>query len=215
MLRLHALLCSLALVTACGRTDSAADAGAPDSGVDAGPVDKTAACASTFGNAIGAVGFARFDGTVLAVLPPGNATCTSPNSTPVVIELTMSGAVYRMVVDVNDLNSPGTIRFKSVSHELIGGPWADGWHTGVPLDYISAFGLHSVNFEGLSTADAVARLTDALTLGAHVSIFATAAGEVDSAHLIHRTKNSQDGAIVVDLDGTPTWLLLNFSNYVF
>ena len=89
------------------------------------------------------------------VLAPGNKTCVAPNSTHLVLELSFSGAVYRMVVDVNDLASPNTIRFKSISHALIGGPWADGWHTGIPLDYVSDLGLHSTDFSILSTSDAV------------------------------------------------------------
>ncbi|MGZ6066578.1 MAG: hypothetical protein ACXWVM_29540 [Polyangiales bacterium] len=200
----------------------AADAtdASPDGDVADGAVDKTAPCVSTFGGAIGSVGFARFDGTVVAVLPPGNTTCTAPNKTHLVIELKLTGVVYRMVIDVSDTTAPGTIGHHTLTHDLLGGPWSDGWHA-MPLDYTSAFGLHSADFPKEPTADAVAEITNALDLGAHVSIFATAQGEVDSAHLVHRvqkgtTASNTDGAIVVDVDGaSPRWLLFSFSDYTF
>lgn len=178
-------------------------------------VDKTASCVSTFGNAIGSVGFARFDGTVLAVLAPGNKTCVAPNATHLVIELEFSGAAYRMVVDVDDLGEKGTIHMATLSHALVGGPWQDGVRA-VPLDYVSVLGVHASSLVSTPTADAVAAITDALSLGAHVSVFATAQGEVDSAHLVHRNLNGQDGAIVVDVDGaSPKWLLFSFANQPF
>jgi hypothetical protein len=199
--------------TGAGAGDSGAS-GDGSGGGDAGS-DKAAGCVGTFGTAIGAVGFARFDGTVVAVLAPDNKTCTAPNATHLVVEMTFSGAVYRMVVDVNDLVSQGTIRAHTLTHAMVGGPWSDGWHA-VPLDYPGTFGLHDRDFLAESTADAVATITAALEIGAHVSVFATAQGENDSAHLVHRNLANQDGAIVVGVDGaSPTWLLLSFSNQTF
>jgi hypothetical protein len=119
-----------------------------------------------------------------------------------------------MVIDVDDTDAPGTIHGTTLSHAMVGGAWADGWHA-VPLDYVTTFGLHSTTFPAMTTAAAVAEITGALDLGAHVSIFATAQGEPDSAHLVHRNLTSQDGAIVVDVDGSPTWLLFSFSNQTF
>ena len=62
---------------------------APDASVDANDasIDKSAACASTFGQAIGTVGFARFDGTVVAIVPPGHPTCAEKNSTHLVLQI--------------------------------------------------------------------------------------------------------------------------------
>jgi hypothetical protein len=197
-----------------------AESGALDAGVDAdasaadASVDKTKGCVSTFGSAIGAVGFARFDGTVVAVLPPGNKTCTAPNSTHLVLEMSFSGAVYRMVVDVDDTANPGTIRAKTISHPMIGGAWSDGWHT-ASLDYQIDLKLHDTDFTSEPTATAVTAITAALDIGAHVSVFATAMGEVDSAHLVHRNLPKQDGAIVVYVAGSPTWLLFAFSDQTF
>jgi hypothetical protein len=178
-------------------------------------VDKTAMCASTFGNAIGSTGFARFDGTVVAVLPPGNNCEDAGNRTHLVLEMTFSGAAYRMVVDVDDTSAPGTIHAHTMMHDMIGGPWQDGIHA-VPLDYAGNFNLHTADFPSESTSDAVTAITNALDIGAHVSVFATAVGEVDSAHLIHRNLSGQDGAIVVGVDGpSPTWLLFAFADQSF
>jgi hypothetical protein len=188
------------------------DADAPDAS-DAGP-DKSAACASTFGAAIGTVGFQRFDGTLLAIVPPGDLACAMPNSTHLVLQLQMQGAVYRMVVDVSDVNKTGWVGATTKQHALVGDAWSDGWHA-VPLDYVGALGLHSTDFTQVHTADAVASITSQLTLGAHVSVFATAAGEKESAHLVHKSVANQDGAIVFDVDGSPSWLLFAFADQTF
>jgi hypothetical protein len=220
------------LVVACSGSSSPsiatsdaapADAEVQDATVDASPdvsdaaadVDKAAPCVSSFGAQIGSVGFARFDGTVVAILAPGNKTCPAPNSTHLVLELSFAGAVYRMVVDVDDTSAQGTIHAHTITHPAIGGPWQDGWHD-VPLDYVKDLGQKSSDFASTSTADAVASITNALSLGAHVSVFATAQGENDSAHLVHRNAPNQDGAIVVDPDSAaPRWLLLAFADQVF
>jgi hypothetical protein len=178
-------------------------------------VDKSAPCVATFGQAIGSVGFARFDGTVVAILAPGNRTCPAPNSTHVVVELKFSGAVYRMVIDVDDTAAKGTIHARTITHPSIGGPWQDGWHA-VPLDYVKDLAQSSATFSSSATADAVASITEALDLGAHVSVFATAQGENDSAHLVHRNAANKDGAIVIDPDGpAPKWLIFAFADQVF
>jgi hypothetical protein len=227
------LVASPLTVVACSGSSSSSspadDAGAGDSPSSDGPaapsdaspetadasVDKSKPCVSTFGQAIGSVGFARFDGTVVAILAPGNKTCTAPNSTHLVLELAFSGAVYRIVVDVDDLAASGTIHTRTITHAMIGGAWKDGWHA-VPLDYVTDLGQKSTDLVSTPTAGAVEAITSALDLGAHVSVFATAQGENDSAHLIHRNLTNQDGAIVLDVDAsTPTWLLFSFADQTF
>jgi len=221
-----ALCCGLAAVSviACSSSSAlpaAAGAGGADGGNEgavrdaAADVDKAAACAKTFGQAIGSVGFARFDGTIVAVVPPNDQACAEPNSTHLVLQMAFAGAAYRMVVDVDDTDAPGSIRSHTMSHALVGGAWKDGWHS-VPLDYVADLGLKAPDFTSVKTADAVASITEALELGAKVSVFATAQGEADSAHLVHRNLTGQDGAIVVGVDGaSPTWLLFAFSNQTF
>src|SRR4051812_39193939 len=90
-MRWHTLLF---VAAACGSSSGETpDAPAPDAS------DKSAACASTFGNAL-TNAFGRLDGTVLAVVAPGNQRCAMPNGTHVVVQVTMDGAAYRMVVNV-------------------------------------------------------------------------------------------------------------------
>ena len=49
-----------------------------------------------------------------------------------------------------------------------------------------------------------------------VFLQATAQGEADSAHLVHRNYTNQDGAIVIGVDqASPTWLLFAFSDQSF
>ncbi|MGH7284189.1 MAG: hypothetical protein ACRELY_21900, partial [Polyangiaceae bacterium] len=170
---------------------------------------------SSFGEAIGSVGFARFDGTVVAVVPPNDQACAEPNSTHLVVQIQSEGAVYRMVVDVDDVAASGTIHTTTIQHALVGPAWADGWHS-VPLDYVSDLAMHSSSFTTNDTATAVQATTGALDIGAHVSIYATAQGEADSAHLVHRNATNADGAIVIDPeDPNPTWLLFAFSDQSF
>ncbi|MEO8874331.1 MAG: hypothetical protein ABI461_01990, partial [Polyangiaceae bacterium] len=131
-----------------GSSDAATkeDAGAiDDSGSSADvatDVDKSAPCSKTFGQSIGSVGFARFDGTVVAVVPPNDQACTEPNATHLVVQIMSEGAVYRMVIDVDDNQAHGTIHSEQIQHALVGGAWADGWKS-VPLDYVTDLGVHS------------------------------------------------------------------------
>ncbi|HEY1954126.1 MAG TPA: hypothetical protein VGH28_00890 [Polyangiaceae bacterium] len=207
-------------VLACSSTPAPVDASTDDAQVDdvvdaAIDVDKSATCAASFGQAIASVGFARFDGTIVAVVPPNDQACAEPNSTHLVVQIEAQGAVYRMVIDVDDNAAPGTIRTAEITHALVGGAWADGWHAG-PLDYVGDLATHDTSFASTDTASAVAWATAPLEIGAHVSIFATAQGEADSAHLVHRNLTNQDGAIVVDPESaSPTWLLFAFSDQSF
>jgi hypothetical protein len=210
------IACSSSSALPASTTTGGAD-GSSEGAVRDGPadVDKAATCAKTFGQAIGSVGFARFDGTIVAVVPPNDQACAEPNSTHLVLQMEFAGATYRMVVDVDDTAATGSIRSHTLPHGLVGGAWKDGWHS-VPLDYVADLGLKASDFTTVKTADAVASITEALDLGAKVSVFATAQGEADSAHLIHRNLTGQDGAIVVGVDGaSPTWLLFAFSDQTF
>ena len=212
---MRGLWVALALCACSSAPAPQADAGAEAAADVAPDVDKSASCVATFGDQIGSVGFARFDGTVLAVLPPNDQACPAPNSTHAVLEIEAKGAAYRMVIDVDDKFSPGTIETHTLAHALVGPPWSDGWQT-VPLDYVGTLGLHSTDFASMSTNDAVAWLTAPIQVGAHVSVYATAQGEVDSAHLIHRNAPNADGAIVVDPESAaPTWLLFAFADQSF
>jgi hypothetical protein len=201
-----------------GSTQADAAADASSSAMDApADVDKSATCAATFGTALTA-GFARIDGTVVAVVPPNDQACAAPNSTHLVIQVKMGGAVYRLVVDVLSNVAPPDVYFYEMDAPLsAGGAWADGWHTGVSLDYVTTLNVHSTPFVAMKEADLVAKITSEIDLGAKISIFATAGTtEPDSAHLVHRNVTNQDGAIVIHPDtGTPHWMLMRFNEQSF
>jgi hypothetical protein len=193
----------------------AGDVGAADAGSD---VDKSAPCVSTFGSALTAA-FGRLDGTVVAVLPPNDQACPAPNSTHMIIEVMMGGAVYRMVVDVLSTSGSPEVLIDEIDAPLVAGPWADGWHAGVVLDYVTTLAVHSTSFMPMPQADLVTKITSEIDLGAHISVFATSGGaadEPDSAHLVHRNLTNADGAIVVHPESAqPHWVLLSFAEQTF
>ncbi len=161
-------------------------------------------------------GFGRLDATLVAVVPPNDHACADLNSTHLVIQGEMNGDVDRMVVDVLSNQGSPDVWFYELDAPLVGEPWAEGWHTDVPLDYATTLGLHSTQFTEMTETPLVTAITNELTLGAKVSIFATnGSTEPDSAHLIHRNTTNQDGAIVLSPDGAPHWLTMRFDEDVF
>ncbi len=178
-------------------------------------VNKAATCADAFGESL-TNAFGRIDGTVLAVVPPGDETCADPNATHLVLQVTLSGVAYRMVLDVlSDVGNPDVFFFEEDA-PLAAGPWAEGWHPGVSFDYVLTLGLHSTVFTEMTETPLVAKVTSEIVLGTHVSVFATSAGEPDSAHLIHRNLTNQDGAIVLDPESaSPHYLLFRFAEDTF
>lgn len=208
------LLAPLAL-GACGggSNDQPVDA-SPDAAPDA--IDKSATCAPTFGNQL-TNAFGRLDGTIVAVVPPNDQMCAEPNMTHLVVQMRMGGDVYRMVVDVLSSQGSPDVGFFELDAPLVGPAWGDGWHPGLALDYPSQLMVHATQFTPMKQADLVAKITSELELGAKLSVFATSAGEPDSAHLIHRGKvASQDGAIVIGPDtASPHWLVMKFDENTF
>ena len=200
----------------------ASDAGREDGGgsaSDASTVDanKAAACASAFGNEL-VPAFGRLDGTVLAVLPPASNQCALPNSDHVVLQVTMHGAAYRMVVNVHsDLAGDPRVQMAEVDAPLAGGAWAEGWHTTAAVDYPTTLSVHSTGFTPYDMAPLAQRIADFIPLGDKISVFATAATAYkDSAHLVHRNGSNHDGAIVVGAStATPKWLVFHFDGQVF
>lgn len=203
----------LVLVTAaaCGSSQASPDAARPDGGGD-----KAAGCASTFGTEL-TNAFGRLDGSVLAIVPPGNTTCTAPNSTHVVLQVTMHRAAYRMVVNVLSTSSDPHVWLGAADAPLAGPAWSEGWHPGVPLDYVATLGLAKTAFAQASEPEAIGRLEQAIAIGAHVSVFATSSGgaQADSAHLVHRNATNADGAIVLDPESAPHYLLTAFPEQTF
>jgi hypothetical protein len=189
-----------------------------DLAVDGG-VDKSAMCASTFGNAL-TNAFGRADGTVLAVVRPQDQQCALPNGTHLVLQLTIDGQAYRMVINVmsDRAGQDPRVQLLQMNAPLPGDPWSEGWHTGpgVALDYVSTLGVHSTDaFMPYDIGPLVDLLTDAITLGMPVSVYATSSGGA-SAHLVHRNAPNADGALVLDpTSANPTWFLFHFVEQVF
>jgi hypothetical protein len=209
------------LVAGCGGpTPSVADAGL-DSGaaIDAGDDDasKAAACASTFGAEL-TNAFGRIDGTLLAVVGPSDTQCVMPNDDHLVVQVTMHGAAYRMVVNVLSTGAVPDVFYATVPAPLAGGPFAEGWHPGYALDYVTTLGVHADAFAAHPMAELVEIVTAQLELGAPISVYATSSGGsyAHSAHLIHRNLADADGAIVLGPDtASPRYLLFRFSDQSF
>lgn len=206
----------LVMVVACSSSKTAAvtDAKPIDAAPDAYP--GAAACASQFGSAL-TDSFGRLDGTVLAVVPPADDDCAGVNSTHVTVQVTMGGAVYRMVVNVlSDSNQPGVYLFET-DQPLAGSAWSEGWHTDAPLDYATTLDVTKSQFTLADQNTAIARVEQFVQIGARISVYATSSGgsDADSAHLIHRNLTDEDGAIVIDPDTSPHYLLTAFSEQSF
>lgn len=207
------LLLVVALLAAC-RDPAPAQPDAPpaDARADA-PTDKAARCASTFGTALTSA-FGRLDGTILAVVPPDHPTCPMPNGTHVVLQVTMANQAYRMVINVLSTSPDPHVWLGETDAPLAGEPWSEGWHPGVALDYVTTLGVSKSQFTEAGELAAIARLEDALVIGAHVSVYATSSGGA-SAHLVHRNLTDHDGAVVINPESAPHYLLSAFPEQTF
>ena len=200
-----------------GGSSSSSSAGGGGSAPDAGPpIDKAKDCADTFGDALTA-GFGRIDGTVLAVVKPSDTQCAMPNDDHVILQVTMNGAVYRMVINVEStFGSDPRVSIAEVDKPLSDPPWSEGWHLGVQFDYVQTLGIHYDIFTPYSLTELSDKIADAITLGSKVSVYAHTSGGA-SAHMIH--KNSamfEDGAVVLDAaSASPRYLLFRFDDQAF
>jgi hypothetical protein len=205
----------LPLVDAGGATDGSAPV------LDAGPsdvaivnVDKAAQCAASFGSALTAP-YGRLDGTVQAILKPGNATCALPNRTHVIVQVKALGEVYRMVVNVLSNSADPDVRFARVSKPLPAPAFAEGWQPTAKLDYVTSFNVHNADFGKVPAAELADKVVDAINLGDEISVYASTSGG-NSAHLVHRNKPDADGAIIVAPNSaSPRVLMFHFAEQVF
>lgn len=198
-----------------GDAQAALDAEAPS---DAKPdVAVDARCASSFGTELTAP-FGRLDGTLLAIVSPGNEVCALPNKDHVIVQVSMRGAAYRMVVNVeSDRSADPRVFVRSLAHALPEPAFAEGWHKDVKLDYASMLGVHSTDseWEPQDLQTLVATIENAVTLDQDISVYASTS-VVTSAHLIHRNRNGQDGALVLAASSeAPSWLLFRFAEQSF
>ena len=91
--------------------------------------------------------------------------------------------------------------------------FAEGWHKAQTLDYAATLDAHNSAFAPFTLAELVTKISAELTIGAPVSFYATSGkGRPESAHLVHRNKNQQDGAIVVSPTSASPKFLRNGSS---
>ena len=147
------LLALALLVAGCSGSDApaAVDAAA---GVPDAEVGKDRDCADTFGDVL-TDSFGRVDGTVVAIVEPGNTRCVAPNSDHVIVQVELDGAVYRMVANVQSDGVDPEIRVRAIDAALPAPAFAEGWHTGVAFDYATDLATHSTDaWDSLALADA-------------------------------------------------------------
>lgn len=197
---------------------AACSAGARSGGGDlASPdllaVDKAAGCVDRFGSAL-TDSYGRLDGKLVAVVRPTDTQCPTYNNDHLVLEIEMGGDVYRVVVNViSDRAGDQRVRFYEVEAPLER-PYSVGWHTDVALDYVNDLEVHNADFEPLEMDPLIERLSASLTIGAPIAAFTVSSGG-DSSHLVHRNRLDADGAIVIDPQGSPHYLLLAFATQSF
>jgi len=190
------------------------DATAPAKEAEAG---LTGQCASAFGDKL-TVGFGRIDGIVYAVQKPSDTQCVMPNNDHVIVQVLMNGAVYRLVVNVESNGADPNIRYAAAPHALPAPAFAEGWHTGLALDYPTDLDLHNAAFSPHTLEEAVTKIAAEVKVGDPISVYAqSGAGRPESAHLIHRNgaTTKKDGAIVVSPTTQPKFLAFHFSDQTF
>jgi hypothetical protein len=217
-------------LVACGQEDVGISAdqdegdalGAASSGASCSPAGPAlqAACvtsASGWGKGLNTK-FGRLDGTLTAIAKP-SSQCNQSNRTHFVLEVTMNGAPYALVVNVDDTQSSSGVFFGEIDAPLIGAPWEEGWHTdsAEKLDYVKALNVHSSAFQAYNETNLVNKIVCELHEGDDVSVYALGFGST-GAHDIHRNTGGggADGAIVLHANSaTPHYLMFHFVNQSF
>lgn len=197
-------------------TPVAQDGALPIQDASDASIDKAARCAATFGSALTA-GFGRLDGTVLAIVQPKDKQCALPNNDHVIVQLKLLGAVYRVVVNVQSDRAGADIRvsYLEKAMKLPAPAWAEGWHTGVTLDYVKDLGVKASEFTPFTLLELSGKIADVIPLDAKVSVYSDTSGG-SSTHLVHRNDGTKDGAIVLDPEGpSPKAMLFRFATQDF
>jgi hypothetical protein len=190
-----------------GAADVPKDPGQPASADDGTPTRQ--ACTGHFGSGLTAT-HGRLDGYLVAIVRPGASGCNA-DSDHVHLQVRMGGEIYDVAVNVGGSSA---VLFREWDGPLDDGAWAEGWHPGDALDYVS-LGLHSDDFTTTAMDALTAEITADLDDANHLSVFATGYGS-DGIHLVHRNGDGDDGAIVVDpLAATSRYLLFNFPDQSF
>jgi hypothetical protein len=192
-----------------GGSSSGGDSGSGGFDAQPAPGDGTpqrVTCTSSLGNALSTV-HGRIDGRLVALVPTTQKGCNS-DSTHLHLQIAMNGSTYDVAVNLDALTD-------ELDAPLPDGPWAEGWHSTMALDYVTNLGLHAGTFTA-GTVDGIQQhLVAALANVNHISIFATGYGP-DGAHLVHRQGGGRDGAIFIDpLSPTAHGFVFHFNTQTF
>jgi hypothetical protein len=197
-----------------------ADAAAPDAGREAGALDSglplpPGQCTGSFGHGL-TNGYGRIDGILQAYVKPTATSCPDADSTHLILQIAMKGAIYEIAVNV--LSDDGSyVLTTAIDHALPGPAYSEGWHTGVSLDYPTTLGVTSSQFTAYSESALVSLVASQLTNGTPITVYGH--GYTTGAHDIHYYGDSDDGAIVLDPDAVapamPHWLLFHFDEQTF
>jgi hypothetical protein len=165
------------------------------------------ACSASLGSGL-STAHARLDGYVVAVIAPGQGKQCNGDASHVHVQVLVGKAVYDVAVNVDG-------NMTERDEAPVGGSWAEGWHTTASLDYPTALGAHSSDFNLTGATELATEIEKQLATANHVSVFCTGYA-TSGCHLVHRKRNGQDGALVIDpLASVARWLLFDFSNDSF
>jgi hypothetical protein len=171
-------------------------------------------CTNNLGNALPNNSFGRMDGFLVAIVAPGNGGCNA-DTDHLHLQVKMNNMIYDVAVDIG---GQGVDDVHSTTRDVAmpGGAWSEGFHVGIPTDYIAIAELHAADLPLETTRQALtAEITSELSTVNHISIFATPYG-ADGAHLVHRNGQGHDGLIATQpLSSPPHLRFLSFSDQTF
>ena len=216
LFKLVGLLCAITF-GACGSSNSTVSDGGDASTDTDGALPSTdgtpvrSSCQSSFGSALG-TGYGRLDGILTAIVPPSHHGC-SADSDHLHLQVKAHGALYDIAITATD--NGASVYFAERDRPLPGPAWAEGWQSGVTLDYVQ-LGLHAADFVPVPETTLVANITAELAEANHVSVYSTAYPDHSGAHLVHRNGAGEDGALVLrPTDGTSHLLMFHFATQSF
>lgn len=185
------------------------------SGVDGTPTRQP--CTSNFGSALPSSGtYGRLDGYLVAIVAPGATSGCNDDDSHVHLQIKMNNAIYDIAIDAtNGTTHVDDVHTGTLDIAMPSGPaWAEGFHTGVTIDY-PALGVHASALSLESKAQIVSTITSDLAAVNHISIFTTSYGGT-GAHLVHRNGGGKDGVVVTEPLSTPSHLrMFSFSDQSF
>lgn len=185
---------------------------------DAGHVDDGVAtrkqCTSHFTGTLPDLSFGRMDGYLRAIVPVDAHDCNG-DSNHIHLQVEVMSTIYDIAVDVTGDTGDDVHTTTRDIAAMPGGPWTEGFHTGVLNDYISLAMVHSVDMPLFTKQQMIDALNADLATANHISIFAIPYGP-DGAHLVHRNGSGHDGMIVTEPLSSPAHArLLSFTGQSF